>query len=711
MEERKRPATTDHDNAGPPLKRQATAVNGAGRSHPDADMPWQDDLERFQKEAIWRQMQERKRECNTLEAENKALRKSSEYHDDHLRAIDAWFTQLLDEVTILANRTDRSESFTAFPSALLTTDNRTFEEHLQSRSKEITGAISEVFSRSSDPSADVAELKGQLARALAKEKGHIIDIEKGRLQREQLEGQLDNASLRYMLAEKKVDRQKSQTVARLEAQAIAGGQNETGSGLGRGPDEETGNAKSEGGSQALFEAEKARKEAMAVSAKQQEQIENLESENDKSRAENTALSARLTHLSDDDYSKTDLFKLMKSQYEDYVKRVNDLEARLAQLREEAEKDQTSKTAYRAAVEKELQSVQTERETQLAQAESDLARIRSSRDEYLGDNNVRKAVQAYERNSIDQLKELASSKDERIKALESEVERLRTQNTSHMNGETSESPNPSEYSVEDLLAKCAQFERQKAMLDTELESMQQAFTKASALASQKVTNFTALEDKVGRLQAEKSRADQKYFGAMKSNDMRAQEVRTLRAQNAKSSEAVSHVKEAEAASRAYSANLEKQIAELNGIKASSTKQYQIVQQSLNEKSIQYEGLKTQVEELKKLLTEKESATSVIKHAHRKAEVDIEKLRASLEETQKQVEQLKSRSSGKNDAELEGYRSMAICTVCRTNFKDTAILTCGHVFCKPCVDERRTSRSRKCPNCNKSFGQNDTLKVTL
>lgn len=39
-------------------------------------------------------MQERKRECNTLESENKALRQKSEFHDDHLRAIDAWFTQV-----------------------------------------------------------------------------------------------------------------------------------------------------------------------------------------------------------------------------------------------------------------------------------------------------------------------------------------------------------------------------------------------------------------------------------------------------------------------------------------------------------------------------------------------------------------------------------------------------------------------------------------
>ncbi|KAL8707062.1 MAG: hypothetical protein Q9220_007833 [cf. Caloplaca sp. 1 TL-2023] len=657
MEERKRPASNDTESTGPPLKRQATTVNGAGRSHPDADMPWQDDLERFQKEAIWRQMQERKRESNTLEAENKSLRKNAEFHDDHIRAIDAWFTQLLDEVAILANASDHRESFSAFPSALLTTDNRTFEEHLQSKSKDITRAISRIFVHGPDPSADVAELKGNLARSLAAEKGYVAVLEKTRLQKEQLEGQLENASLRYMVAEKKVDRQKSATVARLEAQAIAGGRSEKGSGLGGGQDDEQADAKVFGAGQALFEAEKARKEAVAASAKQQEQINVLEAVNDKVRTENATLSARSTQPSDDDYSKTDLFKLMKSQHEDYVKRINDLEARLTQIREEAEKDQATRTAFRLGIEKELQPVQAERDAQLAQAENDLARIRSSRDDYLADNNMRKASQAQERTAIEQIKELANSKDERIKALESEVQRLQAPGKP-ITSEVSPQHNPEDFRIDDLLAKCAQFERQKSMLDAELDSMKHAYTKASALATQRVANYTALEEKVARAQAEKSKADQKYFGAMKLNETRAQEFRTLRAQNSKSSEAVAHVKEAEAASRTYSANLEKQIAELNSTKTAITKQFQTAQQALNDKSIQYEGLKAQVEEVKKLLTAKEGSTSVIKSAHRKAEVEIETLRAGLEATRKQLEEWKSRSLGMNGAEFEALRVRCI-----------------------------------------------------
>lgn len=45
MEDRKRPAYHEHDGVEPPLKRQATAVNGASKTHIDTDMPWKDDLE------------------------------------------------------------------------------------------------------------------------------------------------------------------------------------------------------------------------------------------------------------------------------------------------------------------------------------------------------------------------------------------------------------------------------------------------------------------------------------------------------------------------------------------------------------------------------------------------------------------------------------------------------------------------------------------
>ena len=45
MEDRKRPASYDPNESTPPLKKQATSLNGGGKPHPDTDMPWRDDLE------------------------------------------------------------------------------------------------------------------------------------------------------------------------------------------------------------------------------------------------------------------------------------------------------------------------------------------------------------------------------------------------------------------------------------------------------------------------------------------------------------------------------------------------------------------------------------------------------------------------------------------------------------------------------------------
>ena len=47
MDDKKRPASYDQDEAAPPLKRQATttATNGPTKTHQDLDIPGRDDLE------------------------------------------------------------------------------------------------------------------------------------------------------------------------------------------------------------------------------------------------------------------------------------------------------------------------------------------------------------------------------------------------------------------------------------------------------------------------------------------------------------------------------------------------------------------------------------------------------------------------------------------------------------------------------------------
>jgi hypothetical protein len=48
----------------------------------------------FQKDALIRQMREFKREKIQLESQVAELQKSSKYHDEHIRTIDAWLSQV-----------------------------------------------------------------------------------------------------------------------------------------------------------------------------------------------------------------------------------------------------------------------------------------------------------------------------------------------------------------------------------------------------------------------------------------------------------------------------------------------------------------------------------------------------------------------------------------------------------------------------------------
>ncbi|KAJ0413865.1 E3 ubiquitin ligase [Aspergillus carlsbadensis] len=708
MEDRKRAATYDNNDSAPPLKKQATSVNGGSKPHPDADMPWKDDLERFQKDAIWRQMQEYKRDKVSLEAKLKETSKATAYHNDHLRIIDAWYSQLLDEIKVLLGSPDENYNDSSFRSSLLFDDLDAFEKHLKSRSDDIRDIVSRILAKSPATPPEVADMQTQLTRKLAEEKATIAELNKALSEKQQLEESLEEASLRYMVAEKKLDRARSVTVAKLEKQYILGAQRPGGdSASGSREEPPATNGATPTGERTPLESDETYSKLAAVSEKQKEQLQKLEAENAKLLSQITEISIKKSNPTDDDYAHTDLFKQLKSQYEDVVKRINHLEAINVQLREETAKYRSERTAYRNQVDEETQGVIAEKEAQLMKAENDLARIRNTRDELLADQQMRKATQEQEKMTSVKVQELADAGQARITALESEVERLRLD----LGQEKADKMAFDDIPIDELRTKYGNLERQYSMLNTELASMQTACRKYSSLASQKVTEFSAMEEKMARLAAEKSKADQKYFGAMKSKEARDMEVRTLRMQNAKSSDIVSQLKESEAATRSLLANMEKQVSETKEALNTMINKYHTSQQQITENNIAMDGLRNQITELKALSVSKDSTMATTSSACRRAEAEVEGLKASLTDTKKSLENWKNKSLGNSSSEYEMLRTLALCTVCRRNFKNTAIKTCGHVFCKDCVEERLTSRSRKCPNCNRSFGNNDYMHITL
>jgi E3 ubiquitin-protein ligase BRE1 len=358
-----------------------------------------------------------------------------------------------------------------------------------------------------------------------------------------------------------------------------------------------------------------------------------------------------------------LFKTLRSQYDDVVKRINHLEATNVQLRQEAEKYRAERTSYKIQVEDETHSEVAEKEAQLMRAETDLARIRNARDELLADQQMRKAAQVQEKTASLKLQELADAREARIAALESETQRLRLQ----IEGSKSDD-NVNDMPLEDLRAKYTSLERQYSMLNTELTSMQTAYTKFAPLATQKVAEFAAMEEKVARLTAEKSKADQKFFAAMKSKDARDAEVRSLRMQNSTTSGIVSQLKEAEKSSRSLVSNMDKQASETKEALNATMAKYRAIQQQLTESNILTEGLKNQVTELKGLSVSKDSTLASTTSALRQAETELAGLKQSLSDTKKSLDNWKNKSLGNSSSE---YEMLRVCSA--SKFVDGARLT--------------------------------------
>ncbi|KAI0481716.1 ubiquitin ligase protein BRE1 [Xylaria cf. heliscus] len=707
MEDRKRPAVNSTDDIAPPSKRQA--VNGGSKAKEDADTKDEAWVEEYQKDAIYRQMLEYKREKTTLEARLDELDKRSTYHDDHIRVMDAWWIQLLQEVSVLANGSipfqDESED-RPFPTQILFKDSEEFESHLNEKASKIKSTLGTFFSQLASNrgkiTPDVANLESQVNNLLANQKEFITKIDRLTADKDGLSEQLNNATLRYMKAERRLDRVKSAQVQKLEQQALANSTTRPAAGAdqanGMSSDESNGNYASQ---------QAALRELNAVAEKQKEQLEAALTQNKSLQAELTSLQTRLTNLTDDDYSRTEIFKLFKAQNEDLIKKVNNLEAECHTLKQEKIKLEKEREASRQRIQSEAQNLIVDLEDQLQQADTNLARVRATRDELHADVMMLKASKEQERTAIDHMTELLKAKEDRISALESEIQRI-------LPGEDVEMTVPSDIDalpLEELREKYKKLKSDYQSIENELPGMATAVKKFQALANKKVMDFAAQEERVALTIAEKSKADQKYFNARKESESKADEVKRLRSQNMKSSEIISQLKEVEAHNRTLVTNLDKQLADMKQTNLSVMTENKKLEATSHDITRRYDSLKQQVSELANLAKTKDSTTSSARERNTHLETEVEKLKVRLDSTTKDRDKWKTKSLSNSSEEEEMLRTMATCSICKKDFKNTIIRGCGHIFCRGCVDDRLANRMRKCPNCNKAFDKNDIMAIHL
>ncbi|KEY69648.1 hypothetical protein S7711_07688 [Stachybotrys chartarum IBT 7711] len=703
MEDRKRPAISSTDDMAPPSKR--VAVNGSKAKDDALETKEETWIEAYTKGAIFRQMQEYSRKAATAESRLEELHKRSVHHDDHLRIIDAWWRQVLEELELLAESSIPNLSSAADPpylSGVNFKDLHDFQKHLSDKGKSIRAKAEALLGRLAAHRGEMlpesAALEAKVTALLAAQKEYLLRLDRLSSEKEQLSEQLNAATLRYFKAEKKLDRAKSSQVQKLEHQAFANATKPAaGSGDG-GSDASEPNGTS---SELMLKYE----EATAAALKQKEQLDSIMAEIKGLQDENSTLKARRETLTDEDFIRTDVFKQFKSQNEDLIKRINNLEATNRSLREEAEKLQAERSAFRTQLEADANQITQELEADVISRDQDLARVRSARDEILAENTQRKASMEQERALMEQLKELVGAKDDRIAALELEISR----NKPAEDQEMTSADDVDELSHDQLRQKYKKLEQDFQSINQELPSIEKAYKRMKDLAQKKVMDFAALEEKVAVLIAEKSKADQKYFAARKDADTRNNEIRSLRHQNGKSAEIIAQLKDLETQSRTLVGNLEKQLADLKQANAVLVAENKKMDTTTQEAVRRSESLSKQIGDLTNLVKSKDTASAVVRERNTMQETEVEKLKVRVEHAQKDRDNWKNKALSNSSEEEEMLRTFALCTICRNNFKNTALKTCGHLFCNKCVDDRISNRMRKCPNCSRAFDKMDVMPV--
>lgn len=326
-------------------------------------------------------------------------------------------------------------------------------------------------------------------------------------------------------------------------------------------------------------------------------------------------------------------------------------------------------------------------------EKDLVRIRTGRDELLSKVSVLEA---------ERTKSLIL--DDMKKFLEVSNEKWEKLNIKYNNGINTDQS-------QDLLMK-------------ELQDMEKAFKSISELNSKKYIELINSESLISKLTVEKTKADQKYFAAMRSKDSILIENKNLVKAVTKSNEYVTQLKDSDKLLQqkievlhrqlTLSQNNEKRLIDSN--KSESLKIIELnAQINTQHKSISHlrsENV-TMIAELNKKKTlqqelEMDKKNLLLKITH--LEREIEKLEKA---------RLKSKANGGSIGsadeslveELDNFRTLVYCSLCSKNWKTMAIKTCGHVFCENCCKERLAARMRKCPTCNNPFGSNDLLSIHL
>lgn len=429
------------------------------------------------------------------------------------------------------------------------------------------------------------------------------------------------------------------------------------------------------------------------------QISTLRQENQSYFEKCNRLETKLHNLEEIDLEENVYYKkLVKNNQslQDQISKVNKLNAANIAKINELEKNQVN---LKKVLETDLMNENENLKQQLSKSEQDLVRIRTTRDELLAKNTILTS-QLQDQKTNKSLLELNEIYSKRIDELTKE----KSNSNAGANANAGVDAPGSSSDVETI-----------QLLRKEINEIEQAFKQTRELTFQKLNSTIDQENLVKKLTIEKTKADQKYFASMRVKDSLTNENKVLKQQVAKSQELIKNVNELETTYLNKIEILTKSLTDYKIIKENSLQENSNLQDELKNVNIVKDSLQREIERLTSKIDELTMELSNLKDSNQTQLATIVKLNHKLNHTEATLQKYKSNNTSlllqEDEQQLEALRSIAKCSVCTKNWKDTAITVCGHVFCSSCTQERLAARLRRCPSCNKGFSSNDLLTIHL
>ncbi|GAA5973856.1 hypothetical protein JCM11641_003195 [Rhodosporidiobolus odoratus] len=286
----------------------------------------------------------------------------------------------------------------------------------------------------------------------------------------------------------------------------------------------------------------------------------------------------------------------------------------------------------------------------------------------------------------------------------------------------------EEEVKKAEAKVKSQEAATNMLYGEIDRLSTAWASLDEQNQSKVFNLASLEDKIQRLNADKAKADNRYFATMRQRDALSQENTVLTKLAERQQQKVEAASELQRSLLGQLTAAEKEISShQSNVRAYQDSLAQLKRDNA-ELSLRSEQNSKHLVELNAALSARITEAETEAAARSRADERVAKLERQLQQAREKAAtaaaaaaaaSATTSTSGSADPsevrELKKYNAdlsrLLKCSTCSLRFKDTVLSRCGHTFCRECLDDRMAVRNRRCPTCSTQFGMADVLPMFL